>query len=146
MQIGQKSINNMSAISKKTSWVVAIIAAIIMVQTLCFKFYGTSESIYIFTKIGLEPIGRFGTGIAELFASILIIIPAKRWLGALLGFGLMSGALFFHFTTLGVQVMDDGGLLFGLAIVALSCCGLCIWLEKEKIINEIVALKKNKQL
>jgi putative oxidoreductase len=142
MQIGLKHTNKMSTISKKISWVVAIIAAIIMVQTLCFKFYGTSESIYIFTKIGLEPIGRFGTGIAELFASILIIIPAKRWLGALLGFGLMSGALFFHFTTLGIQVMNDGGLLFGLAITALICCGICIGLEKEKVMREILYYKK----
>jgi uncharacterized membrane protein YphA (DoxX/SURF4 family) len=113
-----------------------------MVQTPCFTFYGISESIYIFTKIGLEPVGRLDTGIAKLFTSILIIIPAKRWLSAMLDFGLMSGALFFHFTTLGIQVMNDGGLLFGLAITALACCGICIWLEKEKVMREILYYKK----
>jgi putative oxidoreductase len=128
---------------KIISWVTAIVAAIIMVQTLCFKFYGTSESIYIFTKIGLEPLGRFGTGIAELIASILIIIPAKWWLGALLGIGLMSGALFFHFTTLGIQVMNDSGLLFGLAIIAFACCVICILLEKQKVVDELLKVKLN---
>ncbi len=88
--------------------IAKVLAAFIMLQTLYFKFSASPESVYIFTKIGLEPIGRIGTGIGEMIASILILIPRTTWLGALGAIGLMAGALFFHFTVLGIVVMDDG--------------------------------------
>ena len=88
------------------------IAAFIMLQTLYFKFSASPESVYIFSTIGMEPVGRIGTGIGELIASILILIPKTTWLGAIGAIGLMSGALFFHLTSLGIVVMDDEGQLF----------------------------------
>src|SRR5258707_10230054 len=91
-------------------------AAVILLQTLFFKFTGAPESVYIFTKVGLEPWGRIGSGVAELIAAILLIAPSFPWLGAGLALGVMGGAIMSHLTVLGIVVKDDGGLLFGLAV------------------------------
>ena len=101
------------------SWILQIIAAIIMLQTLYFKFTGAEESILIFSTIGMEPRGRYMTGIMELIAGILLLTRNWNFLGALLGIGLMVGAIFFHLTTLGIEVQGDGGYLFGLAVTVL---------------------------
>src|ERR1700733_2977202 len=97
-------------------WCLRAIAAVIMLQTLFFKFTGAPESIYIFTKVGMEPWGRYGSGVAELIASILLLTPRFAWAGALLGLGVISGAIVCHLSVLGIVVQNDGGLLFGLAI------------------------------
>ncbi|WP_416867484.1 MAG: DoxX family membrane protein [Imperialibacter sp.] len=97
--------------------VMRIVAAIIMLQTLYFKFTGAPESIYIFSTIGMEPWGRYMVGSMELVASVLLLIPKIYWLGGLLGMGLMAGALFFHFAFLGIEVQGDGGLLFAYAVI-----------------------------
>jgi len=81
----------------------------------------------------MEPWGRIGSGIVELLAAILLFIPRLTWLGALLAIGSMMGAIFFHLTTLGIEVMDDGGLLFMLACVVLVCCLVILWNERQKI-------------
>lgn len=117
----------MLSLSKYISLFIRMVAALIMLQTLFFKFAASEESVYIFTKIGLEPWGRWGSGALELAASILLLIPVTAWLGSLLGIALMSGALFFHFTTLGFAVMDDGGYLFFLCLVVLICCLYVFW-------------------
>lgn len=103
-------------------WVLRVVAALIMLQSLFFKFSGAKESIYIFTTVGMEPVGRYGSGITELIASILLLIPSLSWLGALLGVGVISGAIFFHLTKLGIEVQGDGGYLFFLAVVVFVCC------------------------
>lgn len=103
-------------------WAARIIAAVIMIQTLYFKFSAAEESVYIFSTVGIEPWGRIGTGILELIASVLILINATAWIGALLGLGLMGGAILTHLTILGIEVNDDGGYLFFLAIIVAVCC------------------------
>ena len=118
-------------------WALKLIAAFIMLQTLYFKFSGAPESVYIFKTIGLEPAGRIGTGILELVASILILIPAATVFGALLGVGLMSGAIFFHLTKLGLNVMDDGGQLFIYAVLVLLCSLALVFLNRTKIFDFI---------
>ena len=80
------------------------------------------ESIYIFSKLGAEPIGRIGTGVLELIASILILMPKTTFYGAVLGFGLMSGAIFSHLFVLGISVQNDGGKLFMLAMISFLIC------------------------
>jgi uncharacterized membrane protein YphA (DoxX/SURF4 family) len=114
-------------------WTVRLIAVVILVQTLYFKFTGAEESVYIFTTLGIEPYGRIGSGIVELIASILILIPRTTIIGAFLGFGTMFGAIFSHIFALGIIVKDDGGTLFALAIVTLTCCLILIYSEKNKI-------------
>lgn len=116
-------------------WLLRIIAAIIMLQTLFFKFSASEESVYIFTTVGMEPWGRIGSGIFELIASVLILFPKTTWLGALIGLGVMSGAIFFHLTKLGIVVKDDGGQLFIYALlVFLSCLVLLIIYRREVLL------------
>jgi uncharacterized membrane protein YphA (DoxX/SURF4 family) len=123
----------MSGSKRIFSWVLRLIAAFIMVQSLFFKFSAAPESIYIFSTLGMEPWGRIGTGVIELIASVLILIPRTTWLGALIGIGTMSGAIFFHLTKLGVEVQGDGGQLFIYAVITLVNCILLAWLEWNQI-------------
>jgi len=115
------------------AWICRVAAAVILLQTLFFKFTAAPESVYIFTKVGLEPWGRIGSGIAELVAAILILIPATTWLGAGLALAVMLGAIFSHLTVLGVVVMNDGGLLFGLALVVATCCAVLLFLQRRRV-------------
>jgi len=99
-----------------TSWALQIIVAVILLQTLFFKFTGAEESIYIFKTLGAEPWGRIGSGVIELITAALLLIPSTATIGAILSLGVSSGAIMSHLTRLGVVVKDDGGLLFGLAV------------------------------
>ncbi|MEZ5057364.1 MAG: DoxX family protein [Saprospiraceae bacterium] len=116
------------------SWAMRIIAAGILLQTLYFKFTGAPESVYIFETVGMEPYGRIGSGIMELIAAILLLVPRTAWLGAVLGIGVISGAIFFHLTKLGIEVQGDGGLLFYLAVVVLICCLVTLYIHKKDIV------------
>lgn len=114
-------------------WVLRLLAAVILLQTLFFKFSASKESVYIFSTIGMEPWGRIGTGIMELIAAILILIPRTTAFGALLAIGLMSGALFFHLTTLGIEVKADGGLLFIYALLVLISSAILLFVYQSQI-------------
>ena len=117
---------------EKISWAARIIVAIILLQTLFFKFTGAPESIYIFEKMGMEPWGRIGSGIVELIAGILILIPNTKIYGAILSLGVISGAIVSHLTKLGIEVQNDGGALFGMAVlVFVLSLGLIIYHKKE---------------
>ncbi|ALO28268.1 MULTISPECIES: hypothetical protein [Leptospira] len=107
------------------------IVAFILLQTLFYKFTGASESVAIFSKLGVEPWGRIGTGILELVVSILLFLPGWNWLGSFLGLGLMSGAVFSHLFVIGIEQENDGGLLFLLALGNAILCILLLWLEKD---------------
>jgi putative oxidoreductase len=113
--------------------IARIVAAVIMVQTLYFKFTGASESIYIFTAVGMEPWGRIGIGVLELVASVLILIPATAWLGAALGAGMMAGAIGMHLTILGINVQEDGGQLFLYAVAVLISSLYILWFDQAKV-------------
>jgi uncharacterized membrane protein YphA (DoxX/SURF4 family) len=122
-------------------WILRILAALILLQTLFFKFSAAEESVYIFSSIGMEPWGRIGSGILELVAALLILYPRTTVLGAALGIGLMSGAIFFHLTRLGIAVKGDGGQLFLYALlVFISCAVLLIVYRKDLvyIINKVL--------
>lgn len=97
-----------------------VIVAIILLQTLFFKFSGSVESVYIFEKLGMEPVGRIGSGIVELIASILLFIDKTRFYAALTIVGTMFTAVILHIFVLGIQVMNDGGTLFILALITLT--------------------------
>jgi len=116
-------------------WLLRIVAAYILLQTLSFKFGAKPESIYIFTKVGMEPWGRIGSGIVELIASILLFIPRTTAWGALLALGTMSGAIFFHLTTLGIVVMNDGGQLFFMGIAVWLCCAVLLIVFRMQILK-----------
>jgi uncharacterized membrane protein YphA (DoxX/SURF4 family) len=128
---------------KKTNyflWVLQIIASIILLQTLYFKFSAAPESVYIFSKLGVEPYGRIGSGIIELIAGILLLTPRYSWLGALIGVGVMSGAILSHVTVLGIEIMGDHGELFILALSVFVCCAIILFYKRGEIpyINKYV--------
>jgi uncharacterized membrane protein YphA (DoxX/SURF4 family) len=127
----------MSSLKTIAVWILRILPAIILLQTLYFKFTASPESVYIFTTVGMEPWGRIGSGIAELIAAILILIPRTTWLGALLAMGVMSGAIFFHLTKLGIEVQADGGLLFVYALLVFFSCAVLVFLNREKIFTSL---------
>lgn len=109
------------------------VAAVILLQTLYFKFTGAPESVHIFTTLGAEPWGRIGSGVAELIAAVLLFTPRLVWAGAGLALGLMGGAVMSHLTKLGVVVQGDGGLLFALALVTAACSAAALWLHRGEI-------------
>ena len=111
----------LSRTAKAISWVLQIVAAVILLQTLFFKFTGAPESAYIFSALGVEPWGRIGSGIVELLASALLLMPRTAVFGALLSLGVITVAIAGHLTKLGIALtaVDDHGELFALAIVAL---------------------------
>lgn len=118
-------------------WILRIVAAYILLQTLGHKFGGSEESKYIFTTVCMEPWGRYASGIVELIASILLIVPRTVAFGALLAIGTMSGAIFFHLTKLGIEVMGDGGQLFYMAVIVWIACAILLWVYKNQIIEMI---------
>ena len=113
-------------------WVLRIVAAAILIMTLYFKFTAHPQSVKLFTTLGMEPWGRIGTGVFELIASILILIPRTTLLGALMGLGLMAGAIFFHLTKLGIIFDGDAGL-FTYAVITFVCCLLLIIIYRKNI-------------
>ncbi len=114
-------------------WVLRFLAALIMLQTLFFKFSGAEESVYIFSTLGIEPWGRIGTGCLELIASILILIPKTTGIGAVLGLGVMSGALFVHFTRLGLVVKKHAARLFIYCLIVFLSCLVLAWSFKNQL-------------
>lgn len=115
------------------SWVARLLSAVIMLQTLYFKFSASPESVYIFTTVGMEPWGRIGTGVMELIASGLLLVTVTAWLGAGLALGLMAGAIGMHFAILGIEVQNDGGQLFLYAVTVAICSLYILWYNSEKI-------------
>ena len=115
------------------SWILRVTAAVILAQTLWFKFTAAPESVYIFDKVGLGAPGRIGSGIAELIAAILLLIPRTAWLGAILALGVMGGAIMSHLTVLGIEVMGDHGELFGLALTVAICAAIVLFLHRREI-------------
>ena len=119
------------------TWVIKLTAVVILVQTLFFKFTAAPESVYIFSSLGIEPFGRIGSGVGELIASILILIPRTTLLGALMGLGTMLGAIASHLLVLGVVIkydgISDGGLLFSMAVITFTCCAILVYQNKAGI-------------
>jgi putative oxidoreductase len=120
------------AVKNIFSWLLRIAAALILLSTLYFKFTGHPESVALFTKLGVEPWGRIGTGVVELIAGVLLLIPSAVFLGASLGVGLMAGAILSHLTVIGIESKGDGGQLFILAIIVLVCCLVLLVLHKQQ--------------
>lgn len=120
------------------SWILRLLVAGILFQTLFFKFTAAPESVYIFKTLGLEPWGRIGSGVAELIAVVLLLVPATVPVGALLSLGVISGAIMSHLTKLGIAVVNsdgtsDGGLLFGLALIVFVGSLALLWMHRQQI-------------
>ncbi|MEQ8769023.1 MAG: hypothetical protein RIB60_00785 [Phycisphaerales bacterium] len=113
-----------------TSWVLQIVVAAILAQTLFFKLSGADETKALFDVLGAEPAGRYATALLELAAVVLLLIPRTAALGAIVSAGVISGAIMAHLTKLGVSIdpaaLGDprleplaGPSLFAMALVVL---------------------------
>ncbi|MBQ4822244.1 DoxX family membrane protein [Aquimarina sp. MMG016] len=110
-----------------------IIVAIILIQTLRFKFTAHPDSVYIFTKVGMEPYGRISIGIVELISGILLLIPKTVWIGATLTLGIIGGAILMHLTKLGIEINNDGGVLFITAVATFVLSALILWIHRKQV-------------
>lgn len=125
--------NELTKTQVVVAWICRIVAAVILLQTLFFKFSAASESVYIFTKVGIEPWGRIGSGVVELIAAVLLFVPGLTWLGAGLALAVIGGAIVSHLTLLGIEVQGDHGLLFALAIVVAVCSAVLLFVYRRTI-------------
>jgi putative oxidoreductase len=118
------------------SWILRVIAAVILLQTLFFKFTGAKESVYIFSTLGIEPWGRIGSGVMELIAAALLLLPRTVIFGAALSLGVISVAIASHLTKLGIALpaVDDRGELFALAVAVLVCSVAVLWIHKREVL------------
>ena len=123
-------------------WTMRLAAAVILLQTLFFKFSASDESVYIFTTVGMEPWGRIGVGVSEAIAAVLLVVPFTAWVGAGVALGLMLGAIAMHLTILGIVVMDDGGYLFYLAMIVAGCCVYVLYHDRMKIRSTYTAIRR----
>lgn len=123
----------MSPTARSISWIAQIAAAVILLQTLFFKFTAAPESVAIFSALGAEPWGRIGSGIVEGIAAALLLIPATAAVGALVALGVMAGAIASHLGPLGIEVAGDGGLLFALALVVAASAATVLWLRRAQL-------------
>lgn len=125
------------------NWVLRLVAAFIMLQTLFFKFSASEESVYIFSTLGTEPWGRIATGVMELIASVLLLYPRTTVFGALLGVGIMGGAIASHLTILNIEIKGDGGLLFVYAVIVMVSCLLLLYFNRTRI-RELISNRVTK--
>lgn len=112
---------------------LSIVAAVILLQTLYFKFTAAPVSVHIFSTLGIEPWGRIGSGIVELISGILLFRPKSSLYGAILALGTMSGAILSHLFLLGLEVQNDGGSLFLLAMIVTVCSLGVIFIKRDEL-------------
>ncbi len=117
-------------------WLLRLVAAVILLQTLYFKFTAHPESVKLFTQIGMEPYGRIGTGVLELIAAVLLLIPRFTGYGAILGLTLMTGAIYFHLTKIGIY-FDGDPLLFIYAVLTFVSCAILIFVYKDQLERQL---------
>ena len=125
--------SSMTKAAALVSWICQLAAAVILLQTLFFKFTGAAESRFIFSTLGVEPWGRIASGVVELVAAALLLYPRTAAVGGCLAMGVMAGAIFAHLFFLGIAVEGDGGLLFALAVAVFLCGALVVYLRRVEL-------------
>jgi len=125
--------HKLSRSARRLSVAAQVIAAVILGQTLFFKFSGAPEAVALFTKLGVEPYGRIGAGVVELIAVILLLVPRTAMWGGVLTVGLMLGAVGSHLGPLGIEVEGDGGQLFAMALVILAAGLVITWIRRRDL-------------
>ena len=122
-------------IKNSISGILRVTVAVILIQTLYFKFSGHPESVHIFSALGIEPWGRIGLGIIELITALLILFPKTKILGMVASLGIILGAVFSHILVLGLNVSNDGGALFTLALIVLIATTIFLTIHKNELIS-----------
>jgi uncharacterized membrane protein YphA (DoxX/SURF4 family) len=115
-------------------WIARLTAAVIMLQTLFFKFSGAPESVEIFSRLQAEPFGRYATGALELVAAVMLLLNATSWIGAMLTLGLMAGAIASHVFILGIEIQGDHGQLFAYAVIAFVAAACVLFCDRARVL------------
>lgn len=123
------------------SWLLRLTVAIILLQTLYYKFTAHPDSVHIFSELGVEPWGRIGLGIIELITAILVLIPKTKIIGIITSLGIIIGAIGSHLLVLGINVSNDGGGLFTLAIIVFIASIIFLIMHKKDVLALIKSLK-----
>lgn len=123
----------MTKTTNRIAWIAQIIAAVILGQSLFFKFIGAPEAVQLFTALGVEPWGRLTVGTVELVTVVLLLVPRTAALGAIVALGLMVGAIGSHLTVLGVNLQGDGGALFAMALMVLAASVTVGFLRRREL-------------
>lgn len=123
-------------------WILRIVPAIILLQTLYFKFSGHPESVMLFEKLNAEPAGRISVGIMELVTGILLLYPKTTRFGALLSVGTMAGAIASHLFIIGIESNGDGGVLFMLACIVMATSLINVWIYRDLLRRDLEKITK----
>lgn len=118
---------------KKILFVLRIVVAIILIQTLRFKFTAHPDSVYIFETIGIEPYGRIAIGILELIAGIMLIVPKSVWVGSLITLIILGGAIIMHLTQIGIVINNDNGVLFVTALITFILSSILLYHHRKDV-------------
>ncbi|MFQ3576841.1 MAG: DoxX family protein [Cytophagales bacterium] len=119
--------------TKIISIALRLTIALIFIQTLYFKFTAHPESVNIFAALNAEPYGRIGLGIAELITSILLFFNRTMIYALFSSIFIILGAIISHFMVLGINVMNDGGNLFLLAITVLLASLILLTMHRKMV-------------
>jgi len=116
---------------KTISWIFQIIAAIILGSAGFSKLSGNEMSAFVFSELGIEET-RLIIGVIETLAAFLLITKAP-YLGAILGFGTMIGAIIAHVSVLGMEIQNDGGTLVMLLAVLVVATIVIMWIWRRSL-------------
>ena len=119
-------------------WAAQVVVAVVLAQTLVFKFTYAPETRSIFESRGGRPAATL-VGVVELVCVVLLLIPRAAAVGAVLALAVIGGAILTHLTSLGIEVKNpdtgegDGGLLFGLALVVAAGSLVVLWFRWQQL-------------
>ncbi|PCJ52579.1 MAG: DoxX family protein [Planctomycetota bacterium] len=114
------------------SWIFQIIAAIILGMAAWDKIVGTETSHYVFTTLEMEPAGRIIIASIESLAAIMLLSTSIPHMGAVLGLGVMMGAIIAHISKLGFDVNNDGGKMVMMMTVVIFSTIAIIFLHRSR--------------
>lgn len=125
--------NGLSVRQKIVSWILQVIAALILAHAAYGKFTGTETVVFLFEQLGMGTSGRFLIGLIEAFAVLMLLTPMMPQIGALLGFGTMMGALIAHCTVLGLEVKGDGGMMVAMMCIVVLTTSTVMYIRRKDL-------------
>jgi len=111
------------------SWILRLGIAAMFVMVAVPKLAAQAEPVELFSRLGGAPM-MYLTGVMELAAAVLLLVPKTKVYGAVLALGVMGGAIVSHLAVLGL------GGMFPLAVVLFVAAGVLVALHR----GELVAL------
>lgn len=114
------------------SWVFQVLVAGVLLTSAVAKFQGHPTSVESFEMLGMEPEGRYIVAGLEILAALLLLIPHGIAWGAILGWGVMTGALIAHGSKLGIS-----GILLPMTLMALFnwvFCTSILILRRDQVV------------